>query len=62
MPQAIQIETQAEQQGFGNAEHQLRALQGDATKMQESGFGHRASCPGSRQQTQGAGHLEFSPS
>jgi hypothetical protein len=30
--------------------------------MQESGFGHRASCPGSRQQTQGAGHLEFSPS
>jgi hypothetical protein len=41
-------------------EHRLGDLQGDASKGQESNFGHRASCLGSKQQMQGASYLEFS--
>jgi hypothetical protein len=41
-------------------EHRLGDPQGDASKGQESNFGHRASCLGSKQQMQGAHYLEFS--
>jgi hypothetical protein len=43
-------------------EHRLRDLQGDASKGQESDFGHRASCLRSKQQIQRTGYLEFSSS
>ena len=43
-------------------QHRLGDLQGDASKGQESNFGHRASCLGSKQQMHGASHLEFSSS
>src|ERR1700674_584016 len=41
-------------------EHRLRDLQGDASKGQESNFGHCASCLGSKQQMHHASYLEFS--
>jgi len=41
-------------------EHRPADLQGDASKRQESDFGHRPSCLGSKQQFQGTGYLEFS--
>jgi hypothetical protein len=43
-------------------EHRLRDLQGDASKRQQSDFGHCASCPSSKQQFQRTGHPEFSSS
>jgi hypothetical protein len=39
--------------------HRLGDLQGDASKGQESDFGHRASCLSSKQQIHGARYLEF---
>ena len=41
-------------------EHRLRDLQGDASKRQQSDFGHRASCLGSKQQIPVTDYLEFS--
>jgi hypothetical protein len=41
-------------------EHRLGDLQGDASKRQQSDFGHRASCLDSKQQIQSTGYLEFS--
>jgi hypothetical protein len=41
-------------------EHRLGDLQGDASKRQQSDFGHRASCLGSKQQFQMIRYLEFS--
>jgi hypothetical protein len=41
-------------------QHRLGDLQGDARKGQESDFGHRASCLGSKQQIQSTAYLEFS--
>jgi hypothetical protein len=41
-------------------EHRLRDLQGDASKRQESDFGHCTSCLRSKQQTPPIGYGEFS--
>jgi hypothetical protein len=41
-------------------EHRLRDLQGDASKGQESDFGHRTSCLDRKQQFQSTRYLEFS--
>jgi hypothetical protein len=40
--------------------HRRAAMQGDASKRQESDFGHRTSCLRSRQQFQRTGNLDFS--
>jgi len=40
-------------------QHSPAGWQGNASERQESELGHRASCPGSRQQYQPIGYLEF---
>ena len=58
-PQVRWIEWVLAESAAVTREHRLDDLQGDARNGQEHNFGHRACCLGSKQQMQGASHLEL---